>query len=93
MFRPIMSKEQIKIRWPNGINKEDLAKHYGLKTFDNAIPQQLFDQLAQGDFNPNPNYVYDYSKFRFGILFPLTKEALWHMERILDMTFADPRVE
>lgn len=90
---PIMSTEQIKVRWPNGISKEGLAKFYGLTNVDTAIPQLLFDQLASDKFDPYGHYVYDYSTYRFGILFPLSKEGIHWMELNLDQPFIDPRGE
>ncbi len=87
----IMTMGRIKEKWPNGINKQELAKFYGLTNVDTAIPQQLFDQLASDKFDPWGHYVYDYSRWSFGVLFPLTQEGIKWMELNLDMPFIDPR--
>jgi len=89
--KPILSVEQINEKWPEGITKDKLAEYYGLTTFDTAIPQMVFDQLSQDDFDPWGHYVYDYSRWTFGVLFPLTTQAIEKMELNLDRPFIDPR--
>ena len=69
------SIEKLRTLFPQGISKEDLARHYGLTTFDVAIPQGLFNRLAEGEFDPWGHYVFDYTNDRFGTLFPLTQEG------------------
>jgi hypothetical protein len=53
------------------LTKDDLAKHYGLKSFDTAIPQDVFDELEMDSFH----FVYCYDNSMFGFLFPLTIEG------------------
>ena len=89
----IKSLAEIKELFPRGATKDTLAKYYGLTNYDMAIPQTLFDQLATDKFNPWGFYVYDYSRWTFGVLFPLTTEAIVQMENNLDKVFIDPRVE
>jgi hypothetical protein len=90
MIKTILYAAEIRDEWRGGINKEDLAKWYGLTKVDCAIPQTLFDQLATETFHPWSHYVYDYSTYSFGVLFPLTQEGMARMEEI-DMPFNDPR--
>lgn len=87
----IKSIEEIRRIFPEGASKDDLAKYYGLTKYDTAIPQALFDKLADEHFNPFSTYVFDYSILGFGCLFPLTKEAVEHYEKKLGKPFKDPR--
>ena len=87
----IKSIEEIHKLWPKGVSKDRLAKFYGLTNYDTAIPQALFDQLSQNDFDPWSHYVYDYSRWSFGVLFPLTKEGMNQMEICFSQPFNDPR--
>ncbi len=98
--KPILSMEEIKVVFPAGATKDDLAKYYGLNAFDTAIPQQLFDQLAEGahgdptdTFAPWGHFVFDYSTFTFGTLFPLTTEGRDRFEKVLLAKFEDPRLK
>ena len=69
------TEEEIKELFPQGANKDILARLYGLRVFDVAIPQSMFDRLAEDEFDPWKHYVFDYSTSSMGILFPLTKEG------------------
>lgn len=72
-MKPILNMEQIKTTFPRGINKDGLARYYGLTTFDTAIPQSLFNLLASSiegenkttsldcNFHPWEHYVFDYT--------------------------------
>ena len=77
-MKKIMSIADIKQFFGN-VTKNELAIYYGLKSFDCAIPQTVFDKLSVNDFDPWGHYVYCYDPSSFGILFPLTKEGLDHM--------------
>jgi len=94
-MRPILNQEQLEVVFPHGVTKEELAKYYGLTTFDVAIPQQLFDQLATEEpyFHPWGHYVFDYSTHTtsWGALFPLTQEGISQMENVFGNAFVDPR--
>ena len=58
------------------INKTELARHYGLKNFDNAIPEMLFAELINGNDLTIYHFVFSYDRNKsFGELFPLTIEA------------------
>ena len=100
-FRPTSEKAKKKMKSsilsikkiPSGMTKTDLASYYGLKNFDTAIPQPLFDLLENEDFDPWGNYVYDYTFYRHGTLFPLTTEAIARYELVFKSKFIDPRQE
>jgi len=65
------------------INKSELAKHYGLKNFDNAIPEMLFAELIRGTDLTIYHFVYSYDRYKsFGELFPLTIEAENRMKEL-----------
>lgn len=73
------------------INKKELAKHYGLKSFDTAIPIDLFrDLIGDGVELPHGafHFVYCYDNSTFGELFPLTIEGENRM-RELDLTIPE----
>lgn len=82
----LMTTEELK---EQRMTKPEVAKHYGLKNFDTAIPQGLFDQLATDTFDPWGHYVYCYDSTSLGILFPLTAEAKHRMEAI-GLDFVNP---
>ena len=75
----LLTTEQLRAR---GFTKPEAARYYGLRTFDTAIPQPLFDQLATADLDPWGHYVYAYDTTSLGLLFPLTVEARARMEAI-----------
>lgn len=91
-MNPILSMEEVKALFPAGVTKDKLAQHYGLTTFDTAIPQKLFDALADNDFDPWGHFVYDYSTFSFGTLFPLTAEGRERFEAVFKRAWEDPRI-
>ena len=92
---PNPSVEQLLSIFPRGITKSDLAKYYGLTSVDTVIPQQLFTQLHSDGppFHPYSHYVYDYTFYRHGTLFPLTQEGTIQMENVFEpgFKFEDPR--
>lgn len=66
------------------LSTAQLAKHYGLKEFDTAIPQEIFNILVSDTFRPFGHFVYDYTHSRWGELFPLTIEGEQRMREVFN---------
>ncbi len=89
-MKRIRSIKELKQIFPQGWTKGELAEYYGLTNYDTALPQTLYDKLSEDGFDPYGQYVFDYTYFNFGIIFPLTSEAIAQHEKKLG-PFKDPR--
>lgn len=82
-IRLLTIEEAVKLN----LSKEYLCKHYKLKTFDYAIPQNEFEELNKkalkyGIDHVISVFVYNYTDNNYGMLFPLTEEALKLMKEV-----------
>lgn len=70
-----------------GITKAKLVELYGLKCYDYAIPQSLFELLQTNtvlhkEYNLIFHFVYCYDRCSFGELYPLTQEGEMIMQEL-----------